>query len=615
MIESSKKSNEKIKEKRRQKYVESRMCGVECGDPKPLLEFTREAARKANVGMCDNKKYHNKGGHAKGDICDCFSLCNVHAEQRVHKKTNKQKEQNDDQNKKRCNITGKMEPIESFRRVALRDAKIGACPHNHMKGHLCDCFKSCKLHYEQKKAKLQTFKRQRTLSNSNKELININSSFSSLTIQHFDSPKEKEDLFSTLLNNNAQSVFSKQKKQDEIDMYPLLELASLSSSSSPIVMTTTTNVVEKNENDIQLLDNIDTPPPPIIDDLLESNALVQQAFSVFENMNFTDAYHTLLLIKTKDYRNLELFLNSLSFPLSSSPSSPPLIIDVIESDDDNNETVISNSTTTLSHPIYDQRSRHKQRIMNAHQIYNPTTMADRTCQQFNNEILVKGLKRSDMQLLREGKWLNDELINFYLSLLDRSCKCRIYVHNTFFYSVKLFKEGIFNYKSVKKWIDIDIFTQIDKILIPVHVGENHWALAVVNIRDKQFEYYDSIQNPVNSTLVVSVLRLYTINEAIRLGHFSRVYEIENWHSKTKTTPQQNNGVDCGMFVLQFARCVALDKKSFDFSQRDMSFLRQLVTIEMLEQRIFISKRIDILENSLQMKKKKKISLNHSQTVE
>ena len=28
--------------------------------------------------------------------------------------------------------------------------------------------------------------------------------------------------------------------------------------------------------------------------------------------------------------------------------------------------------------------------------------------------------------------------------------------------------------------------------MPVHVGGNHWCLAVVNFKQKQFEYYDSL---------------------------------------------------------------------------------------------------------------------------
>lgn len=37
----------------------------------------------------------------------------------------------------------------------------------------------------------------------------------------------------------------------------------------------------------------------------------------------------------------------------------------------------------------------------------------------------------------------------------------------------------------------DVFAA-DKVLIPMHVDGNHWCLAVINLRDKRFEYYDSM---------------------------------------------------------------------------------------------------------------------------
>ena len=33
---------------------------------------------------------------------------------------------------------------------------------------------------------------------------------------------------------------------------------------------------------------------------------------------------------------------------------------------------------------------------------------------------------------------------------------------------------------------------MDKVVIPIHVHNNHWCLALINLRDKRFEYYDSL---------------------------------------------------------------------------------------------------------------------------
>jgi sentrin-specific protease 1 len=37
---------------------------------------------------------------------------------------------------------------------------------------------------------------------------------------------------------------------------------------------------------------------------------------------------------------------------------------------------------------------------------------------------------------------------------------------------------------------MDIFA-LDKIIVPVHLG-THWCLAVINMRKKRVEYYDSL---------------------------------------------------------------------------------------------------------------------------
>jgi sentrin-specific protease 1 len=32
---------------------------------------------------------------------------------------------------------------------------------------------------------------------------------------------------------------------------------------------------------------------------------------------------------------------------------------------------------------------------------------------------------------------------------------------------------------------------MEKVIVPVHLG-NHWCLAVINFKEKRFEYYDSM---------------------------------------------------------------------------------------------------------------------------
>ena len=111
-----------------------------------------------------------------------------------------------------------------------------------------------------------------------------------------------------------------------------------------------------------------------------------------------------------------------------------------------------------------------------------------------------------MQRLCDGRWLDGDLINFYLAMLYCVSKCRIYCASTYFFSEGLLKN---DYASVKKWIKrVNIFDNIDKVLIPIHWKRSHWTLAVINVRQKQFEYYDSSLERGNPSYIFELLRKF-----------------------------------------------------------------------------------------------------------
>ena len=90
------------------------------------------------------------------------------------------------------------------------------------------------------------------------------------------------------------------------------------------------------------------------------------------------------------------------------------------------------------------------------------------------EVLVNAfnvnIMRRDVQTLRGLNWLNDEVINFYMTLIcERSQQpnsiheLKVHAFNTFFYP-KLTDTG---YSSVSRWTKkVDIFAH-DLIIIPV----------------------------------------------------------------------------------------------------------------------------------------------------
>jgi sentrin-specific protease 1 len=203
-----------------------------------------------------------------------------------------------------------------------------------------------------------------------------------------------------------------------------------------------------------------------------------------------------------------------------------------------------------------------------------------------NEVLASGfnteLTREDMRRLRDTEWLNDEVINFYLNLIKQRSdmtkksdwpKC--HVLNTFFYPL-LSDKGGYNYARVQKWTRrVDLFA-MDRIIIPIHLG-NHWCLAVINIQDRRFEYYDSLGSP-NPTCLKR-LRQYLQDEAqdkkgIKL-------DLLDWTDyQPREIPMQRNGYDCGVFACKFAECIA-SGRPFYFSQVDMPLYRKRMMLSIM----------------------------------
>jgi sentrin-specific protease 1 len=100
------------------------------------------------------------------------------------------------------------------------------------------------------------------------------------------------------------------------------------------------------------------------------------------------------------------------------------------------------------------------------------------------------LKKSDIWRLKGGEWLNDETINLYMKMIQKrgdDSKVQIHCFNSFFYEL-LTSCG---YAKVSRWSRRKDMFAMDKLLFPVHLG-NHWCLAIINVKNKRLEYYDSL---------------------------------------------------------------------------------------------------------------------------
>ncbi|KAH7883881.1 cysteine proteinase [Phlebopus sp. FC_14] len=193
----------------------------------------------------------------------------------------------------------------------------------------------------------------------------------------------------------------------------------------------------------------------------------------------------------------------------------------------------------------------------------------------------------DLSRLAPHQWLNDEIINFYgAMILMRSEACKenpvtngtsggrkkplnVHYFNTFFWS-KLQGEGYERARLAKWTKKFDIFAK-DAVLIPINHNNSHWTGGAINFRRKRIELYDSMN--LDRRHIFKVLRHYLDLE--HQNKKKKPFNFSGWEDYyPDDTPQQENGFDCGVFTCQFLESLSRGEESFNFSQRDMRYLRR-----------------------------------------
>lgn len=204
------------------------------------------------------------------------------------------------------------------------------------------------------------------------------------------------------------------------------------------------------------------------------------------------------------------------------------------------------------------------------------------------------LQRRDMASLRDKRWLNDEVMNAFVALINarntkafsrsernqhgcwRPSRPRTYVFNTFFYT-RLLRSG-YDYDGVKRWprrANIDV-ASLDLVLVPVNIENVHWVLAAIDARQRMFLYMDSMHNP-DSTEVLNTLRTWYSDElAVTKGAegLERI-DIKSWGSleNPEWVPQQRDSGSCGVFSMYMADYLELGKVP-EFKDYHVTVMRQ-----------------------------------------
>jgi hypothetical protein len=176
----------------------------------------------------------------------------------------------------------------------------------------------------------------------------------------------------------------------------------------------------------------------------------------------------------------------------------------------------------------------------------------------------------NMNCLRPCKWLNDEVINFYMAMLqeyhDRHGTTGSFKFINSFFMFKLLHVNDrpqFCYKNVQRWIKKDVLRTLDRLFVPININNTHWVCLVVYVQQKRLRFMDSMgtAGTYYTTAMLRYLKLHLELES-----------IVDWtvDEQDGTLPRQEDGYSCGVFIIRYLDRIASDLPvQFDHSVKDM----------------------------------------------
>lgn len=187
-----------------------------------------------------------------------------------------------------------------------------------------------------------------------------------------------------------------------------------------------------------------------------------------------------------------------------------------------------------------------------------------------------GISRRTIACLGPEGLLNDEVVNVYFRLIQDRSRGSCWCPNSFLLPV-LLGQGVGAARRWARKASLDL-NQVRCILIPVHVGGTHWALAIVTISEARIMLLDSLGMSFPESLWPR-LRRFLILETGRLS----------WHldlDGSIAAPMQPNMYDCGVFMCLMAEHYEAGKP-FDFCTSDeaMSIQRERIAAALLRGRL------------------------------
>ncbi|KAK9806875.1 hypothetical protein WJX72_005789 [[Myrmecia] bisecta] len=191
----------------------------------------------------------------------------------------------------------------------------------------------------------------------------------------------------------------------------------------------------------------------------------------------------------------------------------------------------------------------------------------------------------NLRTLRGSGWLDDEVVNLYLRLVqEHNERLRglgyhgipdVAILSSFFWTRVTYTAAKYDYPGVQRWTRRNPVLHKDLLLIPINHSNVHWCLACIDLKAGVISYYDSMAGNGLSghgeAHVLPTLLRWLRDEMADKKH---PLPIGQWQLRVvrKGVPQQRDSCSCGVFACVYAERLAFGQ-AFTFSQADMPALR------------------------------------------
>ena len=213
--------------------------------------------------------------------------------------------------------------------------------------------------------------------------------------------------------------------------------------------------------------------------------------------------------------------------------------------------------------------------------------------------------------LRQGEWLNDEVVNaslyMYKCMHSGDGKKPSHVFPSFFYTQLVEMPGGYCYEHVRRWtrwitakhtlphIDVDgkqreqvlphaevegnkwlnLFL-FDKVFIPINIMNSHWFLTVLVMDTKEVRIIDSVGG--DKSKYFDNICAWLRDEGLKVD--ASIDRYDGWRLVIVAGPMQDNGTDCGVFTIVAAEMCMLDLPLV-YDQPMMPALRTRIAHELI----------------------------------